>query len=56
MEITHPDEELFDGAGATKRDLADYLTAVADRMVPELAGRPLQVCMEMASGELSISY
>ncbi|HST67437.1 MAG TPA: non-homologous end-joining DNA ligase [Mycobacteriales bacterium] len=43
MEITHPDEELFDGAGATKRDLADYLTAVADRMLPELAGRPLSV-------------
>ncbi len=43
MEITHPDEELFEGAGATKRDLADYLTAVADRMVPELAGRPLSV-------------
>ena len=43
MEITHPDQELFDGAGATKRDLADYLTAVADRILPELAGRPLSV-------------
>lgn len=43
MEITHPDQELFDGAGATKRDLLDYLAAVADRMVPELRGRPLSV-------------
>jgi bifunctional non-homologous end joining protein LigD len=43
VEITHPDQELFDGAGATKRDLADYLAAVADRILPELAGRPLSV-------------
>ncbi len=43
MEITHPDEVLFDDAGVTKRDLVDYLTAMADRMVPELAGRPLSV-------------
>ena len=43
MEITHPDQELFDGAGATKRELADYLAAVADRIVPELRGRPLSV-------------
>jgi DNA ligase D-like protein (predicted polymerase) len=43
VEITHPDEPLFDGAGATKRDLVDYLAAVADRIVPELRGRPLSV-------------
>ena len=43
VEITHPDQELFDGAGATKRDLIDYLAAVADRILPELAGRPLSV-------------
>ena len=43
MEITHPEQELFDGAGATKRDLVDYLAAVADRILPELAGRPLSV-------------
>src|SRR5438093_1025997 len=35
--------ELFDGAGATKRDLVDYLDAVADRIIPELADRPLTV-------------
>jgi DNA ligase D-like protein (predicted polymerase) len=51
VEITHPDEELFDGAGATKRDLVDYLAAIADRMVPELAGRPLSVVRVRAGQE-----
>src|SRR6266567_1913460 len=29
VSLTHLDEPLFDGAGATKRDLVDYLEAVA---------------------------
>ena len=37
------DEPLFDGADATKRDLVDYLEAVADRIGPVLSGRPLSV-------------
>jgi len=37
------DSPLFSGAGATKRDLVDYLDAVADRLVPLLAGRALSV-------------
>lgn len=41
--LTHLDEPLFDGAGATKRDLVDYLALMADAMVPHLAGRPLSV-------------
>jgi DNA ligase D len=41
--LTNLDQPLFDGAGATKRDLVDYLEAVADRFVPVLAGRPLSV-------------
>jgi bifunctional non-homologous end joining protein LigD len=41
--LTHPDEPLFDGAGATKRDLVDYLEAVSAFMLPELTGRPLSV-------------
>src|SRR5579859_5829578 len=41
--LTHLDEPLFDGADATKRDLVDYLEAVADRIVPVLADRPLSV-------------
>jgi bifunctional non-homologous end joining protein LigD len=41
--FTNLDQPLFDGAGATKRDLVDYLDGVADRLVPVLAGRALSV-------------
>ena len=43
MALTNLDQPLFDGAGATKRDLVDYLDAVRDRILPELADRPLSV-------------
>jgi bifunctional non-homologous end joining protein LigD len=43
VKLTNLDTQLFDGAGATKRDLIDYLEAVADRIIPELADRPLSV-------------
>jgi bifunctional non-homologous end joining protein LigD len=43
VSFTNLDEPLFAGAGATKRDLVDYLTAVADRIIPELRDRPLSV-------------
>jgi bifunctional non-homologous end joining protein LigD len=41
--LTNLDQPLFDGAGATKRDLVDYLDAVRDRIIPELRDRPLSV-------------
>ncbi|MFG2075461.1 DNA polymerase domain-containing protein [Nonomuraea maritima] len=41
--LTNLDQPLFDGAGATKRDLVDYLDAVRDRILPVLRGRPLSV-------------
>src|ERR1041384_8187273 len=41
--LTNLDQPLFDGADATKRDLVDYLDAVAERILPGLAGRPLSV-------------
>lgn len=41
--LTNLDQPLFEGAGATKRDLVDYLDGVAERIVPELAERPLSV-------------
>lgn len=41
--LTNLDQPLFDGAGATKRDLIDYLDAVSDRIIPTLEGRPLSV-------------
>jgi DNA ligase D len=41
--LTNLDQSLFDGAGATKRDLVDYLDGVRDRILPVLEGRPLSV-------------
>ncbi|SNY56811.1 non-homologous end-joining DNA ligase [Paractinoplanes atraurantiacus] len=41
--LTNLDQELYEGAGATKRDLIDYLDAVSDRMLPVLRDRPLSV-------------
>jgi bifunctional non-homologous end joining protein LigD len=43
VSLTHLDQELFDGAGATKRHLVDYLDAVHDRIIPCLRDRPLSV-------------
>jgi DNA ligase D len=43
VELTNLDGPLFDGAGATKGDLIDYLDAVSDRILPVLEGRPLSV-------------
>ena len=42
VELTNLDAPLADGA-ETKRELVDYLDAVADRIVPVLTGRPLSV-------------
>ena len=41
--FTNLDEPLFDDAGATKRDLADYLDAISDQIIPALRDRPLSV-------------
>ena len=41
--LTNLDQPLFDGAGATKRDLVGYLEQLADRLVPHLRDRPLSV-------------
>jgi bifunctional non-homologous end joining protein LigD len=41
--LTNLDDPLFEGAGATKRDLINYLDSVADRLIPELADRALSV-------------
>src|SRR4029453_13702436 len=43
VELTNLDQPLFEGAGAPKRDLVDSLDAVSDRIIPELADRPLSV-------------
>ena len=43
VKLTNLDQPLSPDAGTTKRDLVDYLDAIADRMLPGLAGRPLTV-------------
>jgi DNA ligase D-like protein (predicted polymerase) len=43
VDLTNLDQPLGPDSGATKRDLVDYLEAIADRMLPGLAGRPLTV-------------
>jgi bifunctional non-homologous end joining protein LigD len=43
VSLTNLDQPLFDGAGASKRDLVDYLDAVADRILQVLRDRPLSV-------------
>jgi DNA ligase D-like protein (predicted polymerase) len=43
VDLTNLDQPLSPDAAATKRDLVDYLDAVADRILPGLAGRPLTV-------------
>jgi DNA ligase D-like protein (predicted polymerase) len=47
VKLTNLDAALFEGAGATKRDLVDYLDAVSDRIIPVLADRPLSVIRVM---------
>ena len=41
--LTNLDQSLFEGSGASKRDLVDYLDAVRDRILPQLCDRPLSV-------------
>jgi bifunctional non-homologous end joining protein LigD len=43
VRLTNLDQPLLAEADATKRDLVDYLDALADRFVPVLAGRALSV-------------
>ena len=43
VSLTNLDQPLFENAGATKRDLVDYLDGVSDRIIPALRDRPLSV-------------
>jgi DNA ligase D-like protein (predicted polymerase) len=43
VRLTNLDQELFPGAGHTKRHLIDYLDRLADRMIDYLRDRPLSV-------------
>ena len=39
--ISHPDRVIYPDGGLTKVDIARYYDAVAERMLPHVAGRPL---------------
>ncbi|HEY0708034.1 MAG TPA: DNA ligase D, partial [Polyangia bacterium] len=41
VQLTHPERVLYPDVGLTKRDLAAYYEAVADRLVPQIHDRPL---------------
>jgi bifunctional non-homologous end joining protein LigD len=41
VRLTSPDKVLYPEQGITKRDLADYMVAVADWMLPHVAKRPI---------------
>ncbi|MGB2711793.1 MAG: ATP-dependent DNA ligase [Conexibacter sp.] len=43
VRLTNLDQPLFDGAQTTKRDLVEYLEAVAEQLLGELRDRPLSV-------------
>ena len=40
--LTHPERELWAG-GITKQELAEFYEAIADRLLPEIVGRPLSL-------------
>ena len=48
--LTNLDQPLFGDANATKRDLVDYVDAVADRLIPVLFNRPLSVIRTVRGG------
>jgi bifunctional non-homologous end joining protein LigD len=41
--LTHPEKLLWPEDGITKRDLAEYMVAVAPRLLPWIEGRPLSL-------------
>lgn len=53
VRFTSPDKVLYPDVGVTKRDLAEFYQAVADRILPHLADRPVVLvrCPEGNTGE-----
>jgi DNA ligase D len=43
VDLTNLGQEVFEGAGVSKREFVDYLDGVRDRLIPVLSGRPLSV-------------
>ena len=53
VKLTHPNRVYWKDAGVTKQQLADYYTAVWDRIAPHLVNRPLALlrCPEGIEGQ-----
>lgn len=53
VRLSHPDRILYPEQGVSKRALAEYYLAVADRILPHIANRPLSLvrCPRGQSGE-----
>ncbi len=53
VRLTHPDKVIFPADGITKRRLAAYYVAVADRILPHVADRPLSLvrCPDGVDGD-----
>ncbi len=41
--LTHPDKQVDEESGLTKRELADYFWSVRDHMLPHIVHRPLSI-------------
>ena len=54
LPITHPGKILDAASGLTKQMLAEYYLAVAERMLPHIAGRPLSIvrCPDGIGGQV----
>jgi len=56
VRLTSPDRVLYPEQGITKRELAAYCLAVADRMLPHVAGRPVTLVRCPAGRQKSCFY
>ncbi|MEP6485445.1 MAG: DNA ligase D [Rudaea sp.] len=43
LKLTHSERNVFGATGITKGDVADYYSKIADRILPEVADRPLSI-------------
>jgi DNA primase len=41
VKLTNPDKVLYPATGTTKAEIFEYYVAIADVMVPHIAGRPV---------------
>jgi bifunctional non-homologous end joining protein LigD len=56
ISLSNPDKMLWPEQGVTKSELADYYVAVADRMLPHVAGRPITLVRCPSGSETKCFY